>query len=315
MNFQLNVLGTASAKPSAGRNPSAQVLDVRGRLFLIDCGEGAQRQMCRMHLSFERLDAIFISHVHGDHIYGLFGLLSTIALSTARRNIRVYGPAALASVLDFFRQTNTDPTRLELEFIPVKCSAPTEIFSNKSVSVQAFPLKHRVETYGYIFREAMPKRNVHKFRIEQYGLGVEEICRLKEGADLVRYDSRGNEVLHIPNEELTYLPYSPRSFAYCSDTAPFPQLPEWVRGVDLLYHEATYGAGLEDEALERFHSTTIQAANCALQAGVGKLVCAHYSSRYTKTEPLLEELRSVFPNSFTADDGDVYDIPLQSHKS
>ena len=308
-------MGTASAKPSAGRNPSAQVLDVRGRLFLIDCGEGAQRQMCRMHLSVERLDAIFISHVHGDHIYGLFGLLSTIALSTARRNIRVYGPAALASVLDFFRQTNTDPTRLEVEFIPVKCSAPTEIFSNKSVSVQAFPLKHRVETYGYIFREAMPKRNVHKFRIEQYGLGVEEICRLKEGADLVRYDSRGNEVLHIPNEELTYLPYNPRSFAYCSDTASFPQLPEWVRGVDLLYHEATYGAGLEDEALERFHSTTIQAANCALQAGVGKLVCAHYSSRYTKTEPLLEELRSVFPNSFTADDGDVYDIPLQSHKS
>ena len=309
------MLGTASAKPSAGRNPSAQVHDVRGRLFLIHRGEGDQRQMCRMHLSFERLDAIFISHTHGDHIYGLLGLLSTIALSTSRKNIKVYGPASVRAVLDFFRQTNTDTTRLEVEFIPVKCSEPAVIFSNKSVSVQAFPLNHRVETYGYIFREAAPKRNVHKFRIEQYGLGVEEICRLKEGEDLVRYASDGNEVLRVPNSELTYLPYQPRSFAYCSDTAPFPELSDWVRGVDLLYHEATYGAGMEDEALARYHSTTIQAANCALQAGVGKLVCAHYSSRYTKTEPLLEELRSVFPNSFTADDGDVYDIPLNSFKA
>ena len=308
MNFTLNVLGTASALPIINRFPSAQVLDVRGRLFLIDCGEGTQRQMCRMHLSVERLDAIFISHVHGDHIYGLFGLLSTIALSTARRNIRVYGPAALASVLDFFRQTNTDPTRLEVEFIPVKCSAPTEIFSNKSVSVQAFPLKHRVETYGYIFREAMPKRNVHKFRIEQYGLGVEEICRLKEGADLVRYNAQGNEVLHIPNEELTYLPYTPRSFAYCSDTAPFPQLPEWVRGVDLLYHEATYGDELAVKGDERGHSTASEAAEIARLAGAKRLLIGHYSSRYNDTVELLQQARAVFPDTIAATEGMKIDL-------
>ncbi|MGN0191482.1 MAG: MBL fold metallo-hydrolase, partial [Candidatus Cryptobacteroides sp.] len=227
----------------------------------------------------------------------------------------VYGPAALSSALDYFRLSNTDPTRLEVEFVPVRCTEPKLIYSSKSVCVQAFPLNHRIETYGYLFRETEPKLNVEKFRIGQYGLGVEEICRLKDGEDLVRFDSEGNEILRVPNAELTYRPYRARSFAYCSDTAPFPELPQWVRGVDLLYHEATYEAALEKEARERYHSTTLEAADCALKAGAGRLVCAHYSSRYIKTESLLKELRSVFPNSFTADDGDVYDIPLDSFKA
>lgn len=310
MKFQLNVLGTASAKPSAGRNPSAQVLDVRGRLFLIDCGEGAQRQMCRMHLSFDKLDAIFISHVHGDHIFGLFGLLSTIALSTSRKSVRIFGPAQLGDFLDFYGRHCIDHASLEIDFTPLDCKSPETVFGNKFMTVEAFPLNHRIPTFGYIFRERTPKLNVHKFRIEQYGLGVAEICRLKDGEDLVRTDSEGNEILRVPNRELTYLPYKPRSFAYCSDTAPFAELPLWVRGVDLLYHEATYAEGMEEEAKARFHSTTSQAAACAKQAAVGKLVCAHYSSRYKTADELLTQLRAIFPDSYTASDGDIFDVPV-----
>lgn len=311
MNFTLNVLGTASAKPSANRNSSAQVLDVRGRLFLIDCAEGTQRQFCRQHLSFERIDAIFISHIHGDHIFGLFGLLSTIGLATRRAGIRIFGPNSLGPVLKFFLSYFGEQLGITIDFTPVKTKSPEVIFENKFLTVEAFPLNHRIETYGYLFREKTPQLNVRKAAIEEYGLGIAEICSLKNGEDLVRTGDDGSPVLRIPNEELTFLPYRPRAFAYCSDTAPFPELPEWVKGVDLLYHETTYMADLEKEAAARYHSTTLQAARCALEAGAGKLVAGHYSSRYRDTAPLLAELRSVFPNSFAANDGDVFDVPLQ----
>lgn len=310
MNFTLNVLGTASAKPSANRNSSAQVLDVRGRLFLIDCGEGTQRQLCRQHLSFERIDAIFISHIHGDHLFGLFGLLSTIGLATGRKSIRIFGPNSLGPVLKFFLSYFGEQLGINIDFTSVKAKSPEVIFENKFLTVEAFPLNHRIETYGYLFREKMPQLNVRKDAIEEYGLGVAEICSLKKGEDLVRTDAVGRQMLRIPNGELTFLPYRPRTFAYCSDTAPFPELSEWVKGVDLLYHETTYMSGLEKEAAARYHSTTLQAARCALDAGAGKLIAGHYSSRYRDTAPLLAELRSVFPNSFAANDGDVFDVPL-----
>ena len=310
MNFTLNVLGTASAKPSANRNSSAQVLDVRGRLFLIDCGEGTQRQFCRQRLSFERIDAIFISHIHGDHIFGLFGLLSTLGLATRRASIRIFGPNSLGPVLKFFLSYFGEQLGITIDFTPVKAKSPEVIFENKFLTVEAFPLNHRIETYGYLFREKTPQLNVRKAAIEEYGLGIAEICSLKNGEDLVRTDDDGSPELRVPNEELTYLPYRPRAFAYCSDTAPFPELPTWVRDVDLLYHETTYMAGLEKEAAARYHSTTLQAAQCALNAGAGKLIAGHYSSRYRDTAALLAELRSVFPNSFAANDGDVFDVPL-----
>ena len=304
MNFTLNVLGTASAKPTSSRNPSAQVLDVRGRLFLVDCGEGAQRQFCRQRLSFDRIDAIFISHIHGDHVFGLPGLLSTIGLATSRKSIKVFGPQALGSILKFYLSYYGDQIGIRVDFIPVKTKGPQVIFENKFLTVEAFPLNHRIETYGYLFREKTPQLNVRKDAIGRYGLGIAEICSLKNGEDVVRE----NEI--IRSEEVTYLPYPPRSYAYCSDTAPFPSLAEWVRGVDILYTEATYMADLEKEAAARFHSTTLQAASLAREAGAKKLVVAHYSSRYRDTAPLLSEIRSVFPNAEAANDGDVYDVPL-----
>ena len=304
MNFTLNVLGTASAKPTSSRNPSAQVLDVRGRLFLVDCGEGAQRQFCRQRLSFDRIDAIFISHIHGDHVFGLPGLLSTIGLATSRKSIKVFGPQALGAILKFYLSYYGDQIGIRVDFIPVKTKGPQVIFENKFLTVEAFPLNHRIETYGYLFREKTPQLNVRKDAIGRYGLGIAEICSLKNGEDVVRE----NEI--IRSKEVTYLPYPPRSYAYCSDTAPFPSLAEWARGVDILYTEATYMADLEKEAAARFHSTTLQAASLAREAGAKKLVVAHYSSRYRDTAPLLSEIRSVFPNAEAANDGDVYDVPL-----
>ncbi len=314
MNFTLNVLGTASAKPTANRNPSAQVLEVRGRFFLTDCGEGTQRQLCRQHIPFERIDAIFISHIHGDHVLGLPGLLSTIAFATSRSAVRVFGPQSLAPMLKFFLSGFGEQSGVTVDFTPVKLSSPEVIFENRFMTVEAFPLNHRVETYGYLFREKPPRLNVRKSAIEEYGLGVAEICSLKRGEDLRRTDAGGNPVQLIRNADVTFTPYTPRSFAYCSDTAPFPELSGWVKGVDLLYHETTYMADLEKEAAARYHSTSLQAARCALDAGVGKLIAGHYSSRYRDTAPLLAELRSVFPNSFAADDGDVFDVPLDRRR-
>ncbi len=324
MNFTLNVLGTASAKPTSSRNPSAQVLDVRGRLFLVDCGEGAQRQMCRQRLSFDRIDAIFISHIHGDHVFGLPGLLSTIGLASSRKSIKVFGPQALGAILKFYLSYYGDQIGIQVDFIPVKTKSPQVIFENKFLIVEAFPLNHRIETYGYLFRERTPELNVRKDAIGQYGLGIAEICKLKRGEDVVRGDFSEAETSFengtspvdtssaqiIRSADVTYLPYTPRSYAYCSDTAPFPQLPEWVRGVDLLYTEATYMEDLAKQAAQRYHSTTLQAARLAVESGAKKLIVAHYSSRYKDTAPLLGEIRSVFPNSFAANDGDVFDVPL-----
>ena len=213
-------------------------------------------------------------------------------------------------MLKFFLSYFGEQLGINIDFTPVKAKSPEVIFENKFLTVEALPLNHRIETYGYIFREKMPQLNVRKDAIEEYGLGVAEICSLKKGEDLVRTDAVGRQILRIPNGELTFLPYRPRTFAYCSDTAPFPELSEWVKGVDLLYHETTYMSGLEKEAAARYHSTTLQAARCALDAGAGKLIAGHYSSRYRDTDPLLAELRSVFPNSFAANDGDVFDVPL-----
>ena len=179
------------------------------------------------------------------------------------------------------------------------------MYETKSVQISAFPLNHKIETYGFLFREKEPQLNVRKDVLAQHGFTLTEIGALKRGEDVHREDGTV-----IPCSVATYRPYVPRSFAYCSDTAPFPELAQWVKGVDLLYHEATYLDALADQAAQRHHSTTLQAARCALEAGVGKLVIGHYSSRCSDRQAYEQECRTVFPNSFAADDGDVFNIPL-----
>ena len=265
MNFTLQILGTASAVPISDRNPSAQVLTVQGRLFLIDCGEGCQQQFRRMHLSFLKIEAIFLSHIHGDHLFGIFGLLSTMGMYGRTAELKIYAPNSFGPVLKFFMSYFGDGINFPIEHVALKMNEPEVIHTSKNVQVSAFPLKHKIDCYGFRFDELLTARQAEK--------------------------------------------HPARSYAYCSDTMPFPELAKWVSGVDWLYHEATYPKDMADKAADRFHSTTHQAAQCALDAGVRKLIVGHYSSRVRDFEVFLKECQEVFPETIAAQDGDVFEIP------
>lgn len=308
MNFTLKILGTASALPIIDRYPSAQVLDVRGRLFLIDCGEGVQMQCRRMGVSFVKIEAIFISHLHGDHLFGLFGLLSTMGMLGRTGKLEIFAPAAFRQVLDFFLANFGDGIVYEIEHHPLQMSSPELVFKTRNVECLAFPLDHRVDCFGFLFRETQPPLNVRKEAIAGYSLTLEEIASAKRGEDVVRTDGSV-----LPNGNLAYVPYAPRSYAYCSDTRSFPELAEWVKGVDLLYHESTYPSEMEAKAAARFHSTAAQAASCARDAGAKKLIIGHYSSKYPDLSVFLEEARGIFPETALAREGDVFEIPLKKN--
>lgn len=306
MNFTLNILGTASALPISDRFPSAQVLDVRGRLFLIDCGEGAQVRMRQAGVSYLKIEAIFLSHLHGDHMFGIYGLLSTMAMLGRTGKLEIFAPRAFRPMLEFFLSRFGEGINYEIEHRMLDMKSPETVFEVKNLTVQAFPLNHKMDCFGFLFRETEPQLNIRKEKIEEYGLGIAEMATAKRGEDIVREDGTV-----IANEDVAYKPYEPRSYAYCSDTAPFPELPEWVRGVDVLYHEATYTKEMADKAALRFHSTAEQAATCAKAAGVGKLLIGHYSSKYPDLSVFLEEARTVFAESYLTHDLDVVDVPLK----
>jgi ribonuclease Z len=260
-------MGTASAMPISDRYPSAQMLKANGRLFLIDCGEGCQQQMRRCHFSFVKIEAIFISHTHGDHVFGLFGLLNSMAMYGRAVPLHIYGPQPLGNILAFYRNYFTDADSFEIVYHPLSMKAPELIHTSKHLTVTAFPLQHKIAAFGFRFDEIVTERH-----------------RLENPA------------------------YRGKSYAYCADTMPFPELPEWVRGVDLLYHEATYLDEMADKAAARYHSTTKQAAQCALEAGAKKLVVAHYSSRITDFDAYLSECTEVFPETVAATDCQVFEI-------
>lgn len=296
-------MGTASAMPVAGKFQSAQVLCVHGRYFMIDCGEGAQQQMTSLKVPMMKLDSIFISHIHGDHVFGLFGLLSTLGMKGRTAAVNIYGPANLGPIIKFFLSYYGEGLSYEIRFTPLKSSSPEVIYETKTLQVKAIPLNHAIETYGYFFMEKRPPLNVHKWAVEAFSLSLTEIGALKRGEDVVRPDGAIFTV-----ERCTYLPYEPRSYAYISDTAPFPQLSSWLSGVKVLYHETTYLSELADQAALRHHSTTLQAASAALEAGAEKLIIGHYSSRESDVALYEKECRTVFPNTTAARDGDLFHI-------
>ena len=304
MNFTLNVLGTASALPTAERYPSAQVLDVRGRLFMIDCGEAAQMRLRKAGISFLKIEHICLSHIHGDHLFGIFGLLSTMIMLGRSSQLNIYAPESFSPVLEFFLEQFGEGIHFDINYVPLKMKQPELLYQNRKMELLAFPLSHRVDSFGFLFREKMPQHNVRKETIERYGLSLAEIGALKRGEDVVRPDCI------ISNDAAAYVPYEPRSYAYCSDTAPFPELAQWVKGVTLLYHEATFPDSMAEMAEKTFHSTTLQAAQCALEAGAKELLVGHYSSRFPSVDFFLDEIRTVFPNSRLAHDLDVISLPL-----
>lgn len=311
MNFTVHILGTASALPTTARYPSAQIVDVRGRLFMIDCGEGAQIQIRKAGISFLRIEHICLSHIHGDHIFGIFGLLSTMGLLGRKSPLNIFAPPEFGPILVFFKTQFGEGLLFDINFTALEMSEPELVYENRRTELLAFPLNHRVNTFGFLIREKVPQRNVKKDAIEKYDLSLSDIGTLKRGEDVIR-ETNENKTFVIKNEDVTFYRYLPRSYAYCSDTAPFDKLKDWIKGVDVLYHEATFPAEMTEMAEKTFHSTTLQAAQVAKDADIKKLIVGHYSSRFQSVDFYLDEIQTIFPDVTLAHDGDVIEIPPAS---
>ena len=289
--------------PVRGRNQSAQALQVHGRLFLLDCGEGTQYALVRDRIPMMKLDSLFLTHIHGDHVFGIFGLLSTLGMKGRQMPLNIFAPVNFGPILKFFLSYYGDGIGFEIRYTPLKMKEPETILETKSLRVQAFPLNHGIETFGFRFEEKEPPFNVHKDAIERYGLTLTEIGTLKRGEDVLRADGSV-----IPAAEAAYKPFVPRSYAYVTDTAPFPEEAGWLKGTTVIYHEATYLEELAGQGAQRHHSTTLQAARLAKEAGAGKLLIGHYSSRNAEIKSYEAECRSLFPETYATSDGDTYDI-------
>ena len=306
MSFSVTILGSSSAKPTAHRHPSAQVVNVHEQYYLVDAGEGVQQQLIRCGINPLKLREVFISHLHGDHVYGLFPLLSTLGLYGRRTPLRVHAPAPFGEMLEAHLRLFDSELPYAVEWIETDTTKHALLFENRTLEVWSIPLRHRVPCAGFLFREKEPPLNVEKFKIVKYGLSIAQITAAKRGEEVV-LDT--GEV--IPNAELTYRPYAARSYAYLSDTNFSARAAKLCAGVDLMYHEATYAAAEQRSAKERGHATTLDAAKAALQAGVKRLLIGHYSSRYKEEQLLVDEARTRFPETYAAIEGQTFQIEKQ----
>ena len=306
MTFELTILGSNAAVPAFGRHPSAQVLKVNEKCYLIDCGEGTQIRMNDFSIRRHRIDQIFISHLHGDHIFGLIGLLTSYSLGQRIKQMDVFGPAGIQELLDVQLKYSGSHLTYPLNVHVVNPNKSALIFSDKNVSVTTIPLDHRIPACGYLFKEKDRLLNVIPEKLNEYGIEFKQINAIKSGAKGIT--STGAE---IENNLLTLPPYIPRTYAYCSDTAYKPALVSLLKSIDLLYHEATFGDDKAENAIVTKHSTAKQAARIAKEARVHNLLIGHFSSRYHDLNILLNEAKTVFPNTQLALEGQTFAVKLR----
>ena len=301
-DFKVNILGCGSATPSLRHMPSCQVVDHRDRLMMVDCGEGAQLAMRRMKLKYSRLNHIFISHLHGDHCLGLPGLLSTMALHDTEGTVTVHtfaeGAELFERIINFFCRERS----YDLRFNIIKPEHAV-IYEDRSLTVETFPLYHRVPCVGYIFREKPKLRHINREMVDFYKVPVAMMHSIKEGADFVLPDGTV-----VANERLTTPAEPAYSYAYCSDTVYNPLVAEAVKGVDVVYHEATYTDDNAEKARQRGHSTAGEAAKIALEAGAKKLIIGHYSKSYADESGHIADACRIFPDTIAANEGLTIDI-------
>ena len=296
--FELNILGCGSAKPSKRHQPSSQILNVRGKYFLIDCGEGAQTQMQMMGLSMANIGHIFVSHNHGDHVFGLPGLIGTMDLLGRTAELHIHGPQQVGELLDFLMRTYYFDIRYKVLFHPVDERQHTLIFEDRSITVHSIPLQHRVPSVGFLFREKPRLPHIRREMIDAFQIPFSQINNIKAGASWTTEDGTV-----IPHERLTTPAEPSRSYAYCSDTVYLPELKDILPGVTLLYHEATYMHERALRAEQTQHSTSIQAATLARDAHVERLCVGHFSAAIKDEAALLREAQSIFPNTILAHEG------------
>lgn len=303
MTFDVTILGSSSATPVYDRHPSAQVLNIHERFFLLDCGEGTQMQLHRYKIRMSRINHIFISHLHGDHYLGLMGLISTMHLQGRTAELHVFGPKELQHITDLQLEYSQTELRYPLIFHSVNTSVKKIIFEDDSITVSSIPMNHRIDCCGFLFMEKEGLRKLIPEKLIQYKIPLAFYSELKKGVDFT--DETGKI---IPNKELTIAPSRPRSYAYCSDTIYDETICNYVEGVDLLYHESTFSDNMSDRAKETFHSTASQAAAIAKKAGVKQLLIGHFSARHKDVTPLLAEAQKIFPFTELALEGEKFSV-------
>lgn len=296
--FDITILGCGAALPTPKRLSSSQIVNIREKLFMLDCAEGTQMALRRSRISFSHLQAIFLTHLHGDHTFGLIGMLSTFGLVGRIQDLHIYGPQDLQRIfqpqIDYFCADS--PFKIILHEIDTK--KPQVLYEDRSVIISTLPLSHRVPCCGYLFQEKPTLRHIRRDMIDFYHIPISQINNIKAGMDWTTEDGT-----QIPNERLTTPSDPVRSYAYCTDTTYLPQLAELLKGVTCLYHEATFAEEHAQLAKSTFHSTASQAAQIAKDAQAGQLILGHFSSRYKSEEVLLQEAQQIFPNTQLAEDG------------
>ena len=301
--FRVYILGCGSALPTLKHNASSQIVEIREKFFMIDCGEGTQIQLRRSRIHFTKIGGVFISHLHGDHCFGLIGMISSFGLLGRTAPLHVYAPAEFEPMLDAQMGMFCNGLEFKVVFHPVDTTIKKIIYEDKSVVVESIPLVHRISCCGFLFREKALLPHIRRDMIDCYEIPISQINNIKNGADWVTSDG---EV--IPNSILTIPACPSRSYAYCSDTRYIPTLYEMVGGVSTLYHESTYIRDYESHARTYYHSNAAQAATVARDAHAGKLVLGHFSARYEDESAILKEAETIFPNSFLANEGLVIDV-------
>lgn len=301
--FKVHILGCGSALPTLQHNASSQIVELREKLFMIDCGEGTQIQLRRLRIHFSKIIAVFISHLHGDHCFGLPGMISTFGMTGRTAPLHIYAPAAFEPILDQTLSFFCQGLEFKVVFHAVDTTQNKVVYEDRSLTVETIPLQHRIDCCGYLFHEKPILPHIRRDMIDFYKIPISQINNIKAGADWVTAEG---EV--IANSRLTTPAEPARSYAYCSDTRYIKTLYELVKDVSTLYHESTYSAEDAERARLYWHSTSQDAAKVARDASVGKLLLGHFSARYNNESQLLDEAKEIFPNSYLTCEGATFDI-------
>jgi len=304
--FKVTILGNGSAVPTSFQHPTSQLVTYGGKRFMVDCGEGTQMQMITYQTGHKSIDHIFISHLHGDHYFGLIGIINTFHLFGRKKPLHIYAPADLKPIINSQLAVSNTTLRYSLVFHILEEKEKKPLYEDKNLMISHFPLKHSIPAYGFVFREKTGERKIKKSFVSDYAPSIEQMHAIKTGSDFISEDGR-----RIPNVEITDNPATPRSYAFCSDTSYYKEIVPHINNVNLLYHEATFDNSQQDMAKEKFHSTAAQAALIASEAHVGKLLLGHFSARFREREHLLEEAKAVFTNTELSVEGESYEVVSQ----